>query len=95
MKAIFRDITLMAATLLGALSCSVDEIDGGVVRPDDGQVEHSVLLAPACLLEGHGLVVGERKNVIARSLVDQITTKQLKSNFLRIDEDLDALNDGR
>lgn len=95
MKAIFRDITLMAATLLGALSCSVDEIDGGVVRPDDGQVEHSVLLAPACLLEGHGLVVGERKNVIARSLVDQITTKQLKSNFLRIDEDLDELNDGR
>ena len=29
-----------------------------------------------------------------RSLVDQITTKQLPSNFLRIDEDLDALNDG-
>ena len=29
-----------------------------------------------------------------RSLIDQVTTKQMDSNFLRIDEDLNATNDG-
>ena len=90
-----RYIAILGALLLGAFSCVVDgsqDIDistGGGASPST-----STQLTPSCILESRTISRSKNGGVAMRSLVDQITTKQLPSNFLRIDEDLDALNDG-
>ena len=80
---------------MGTLSCVVDELqEVGVVTGEGGSNSPSTLLAPSCVVESQKVSRASEAGIAVRSLVDQITTKRLESNFLRIDEDLNDLNDG-
>ena len=93
MRRIFA-ILIVSATLIFA-SCEMQgdrvndvEVVGGVATT------LSTTIAPSCVIESHGVSRAKRAGVAMRSLIDQVTTKRMDSNFLRIDEDLDATNDG-
>ena len=95
MKLRLRYITILGALLLGAFSCVVDSSQDIDISTGGGaSLSTTNQLTPSCVLENRAISRSENGGVAMRSLVDQITTKQLPSNFLRIDEDLDALNDG-
>ena len=88
----FLKINISLFVALLALSCTVDrsqdiDIAGGAAASDPR-------LDAKCVVESRGVTRAEQAGIAVRSLVDQITTKRLDSNFLRIDEDLNALNDG-
>jgi hypothetical protein len=51
-------------------------------------------MSPSCVVEGRSVSRAKEAGIAVRSLIDQITTKQMNANFLRLDEDLDANNDG-
>ncbi len=87
---------MIVSTLFVFASCEMRgdglnsvEVEGGV------SVAHSATISPSCIVESRSMSRAESAGVAVRSLVDQITTKRLDSNFLRLDEDLDAMNDGR
>ena len=93
MRRIFA-ILIICATLIFA-SCEMQgdrvndvEVVGGVAT------NLSTTIAPSCVIESRSVSRAKRAGVSVRSLIDQITTKRLDSNFLRIDEDLNATNDG-
>ena len=93
MRRIFA-ILIVSATLIFA-SCEMQgdrvndvEVVGGVAT------NLSTTIAPSCVIESRSVSRAKRAGVSVRSLIDQITTKRLDSNFLRIDEDLNATNDG-
>ena len=95
MKLRLRYITILGALLLGAFSCVVDSSQDIDISTGGGaSLSTTNQLTPSCVLENRAISRSENGGVAMRSLVDQITTKQLPSNFLRIDEDLDALNNG-
>ena len=95
MRFVLRYITIFGVALFGAISCAVDRSQDIDVSLDDGSsAVKNLHLAPSCVLESRGVSRGKGGGIAMRSLVDQITTKQLPSNFLRIDEDLNAMNDG-
>ena len=50
-------------------------------------------IAPSCVVEQREQV-RSRGGVVTRSLIDQNTTKEMPSNFLRLDEDLNNANNG-
>ena len=89
------NITIFVVALLGTLSCVVgDPQDVDVVIGADSSVAESPL-SPSCVVERRAVSRANKAGLAVRSLVDQVTTKRLNSNVLRIDEDLDILNDGR
>ena len=57
-------------------------------------VSTSLVISPSCVVEPSNVSRAKSAGVAVRSLIDQITTKRMDSNFLRLDEDLDATNDG-
>ena len=57
-------------------------------------VSTSLVISPSCVVEPSSVSRAKSAGVAVRSLIDQITTKRMDSNFLRLDEDLDATNDG-
>ena len=57
-------------------------------------VSTSLVISPSCVVEPNSVSRAKSAGVAVRSLIDQITTKRMDSNFLRLDEDLDATNDG-
>ena len=95
MKSILKYIALFGAVILMAQSCVVEGLQDIDVGAGDGSTSAiSTQLTPSCVVENRNISRSERCGVAMRSLVDQITTKQLPSNFLRIDEDVNSLNDG-
>lgn len=95
MRILLKNITLFAIALVGAISCVVDKSqDIEIVMGDNTQISTSSCLAPSCVVESPSVSRANNSGVVARSLVDQITSKRLDSNFLRIDEDLNSTNDG-
>ena len=95
MKSILKYIAVFGVILFGAQSCIVDDSQDIDVGTDGGSTPSiSTRLTPSCVVENRSISRSERYGVAMRSLVDQITTKQLPSNFLRIDEDVNSLNDG-
>ena len=93
---LLKNITIVAVALLATLSCVVGEQqDVDIVIGGNGSTTTDSRLAPSCVVESRSVSRAEQAGVVVRSLVDQITTKRLESNFLRIDEDLDSYNDGR
>ena len=90
------DIIIVGAMLLLCTSC---EVGGDALRDvdlvDNGAgVTISSSITPSCVVESREVSRAEESGLAVRSLVDQITTKRLESNFLRLDEDLSVLNDG-
>ena len=53
-------------------------------------VSTSLVISPSCVVEPSSVSRAKSAGVAVRSLIDQITTKRMDSNFLRLDEDLDA-----
>lgn len=82
------------ATLLIAISSCVMREEVVDIAPSGEGVTFDTAMQPACVVESRGASRAKEAGVSVRSLVDQITTKQLNSNFLRIDEDLNRTNDG-
>ena len=75
-------------------SCVVADEQVNIVGNGDswGKIDSSI--APSCVIESHGVSRAESAGLAVRSLIDQITTKRMDSNFLRLDEDLNSINDG-
>ncbi len=75
-------------------SCVVADEQVNIVGSDDSwsKVDSSIL--PSCVIESHEVSRAEAAGLAVRSLIDQITTKRMDSNFLRLDEDLSTTNDG-
>ena len=94
MRRIYSASILLAALLLLA-ACEVGGDGLNSIEVGDGaSVTVSTDIAPSCVVEGRSTTRAESAGIAVRSLIDQVTTKRMESNFLRIDEDLSALNDG-
>ena len=88
-------IFAMLAALLLLTSCELGEGESNVVVGGSGVTELSASIAPSCVVETRNSVTRAREaGIVVRSLIDQVTAKQMASNFLRIDEDRDSQNDG-
>ncbi len=90
-----RSILYIIIIAIAALSSCVvvdDEINIGeaVEKPTTSNTS----INPACVVESQSVSRAKQAGIAVRSLIDQITTKRLDSNFLRIDEDLDNTNEG-
>ena len=94
MRKIFHRLTLVAVAMVALASCTnhFEEEDhtigGGAYAPFDGTI------APSCYIENPGVSSSNNLGLKTRQLIDQVTTKQLNSNFLRIDEDQAKNTDG-
>ena len=95
MKRVLYAILTACAIAPFLISCEIGgeglnnvEIVGGTAATID------TTIAPSCLVESRDVSRAEQSRIAVRSLIDQVTTKRLDSNFLRIDEDLNAVNDG-
>lgn len=84
---------LWCVLLLGLQACTLNELPT-VGENIEGVVASDQFINPSCVLRNHGVSRTQVGGVSVRSLVDQITTQQLPSNFLRLDEDLNQSNDG-
>ncbi len=95
MKRILHIIYIVAIALFALSSCVVidDEVNIGAGGSDVPTTFDNSINA-ACVVESRNVSRAKEAGIAVRSLIDQITTKQLDSNFLRIDEDLDPTNDG-
>ena len=88
-------ILMILTTLSIFVSCEVvgDDLKS-VEIGGDAAVAPSSTISPSCVVESRSVSRAKSAGIAVRSLIDQITTKQMDSNFLRIDEDLSATNDG-
>ncbi len=90
-----RILYIILVAIFTLSSCVVaDEqvnIGNGVV---DKGVKVDTSITPSCVVESRGVSRAESSGIAVRSLIDQITTKRMDSNFLRLDEDLSSTNDG-
>ena len=76
-------------------SCVVADEQVNIVGGDgSGDIAVDALITPSCVVESHGVSRAASSRLAVRSLIDQVTTKRMDSNFLRIDEDLSNINDG-
>lgn len=92
---IFTYAISVAAALLAGCTAIDHHIDIAPDRPENGG-EPTNSIDAVCLIDKRETAASraEVAPLAVRSLIDQITTKQLDSNFLRIDEDVDADNIG-
>ena len=94
MRDILKRLAIVATVAL--TSCvGFDEGNEIVIGGGGGGTALDSTIAPSCLIEGQDVSRAKALGYTVRSLIDQITTKQLDSNFLRIDEDMDSKNDGK
>ena len=94
MREILNRFAIAAVAMLALSSCiNHDEGNDIVVGGGGTSVATSTTITPACRVESQSVSRARELGITVRSLIDQITTKQLDSNFLRIDEDQEY-NDG-
>ena len=88
-------IFIVCAMLSLFASCEVggDAVKDVVLGGNNTNAMSSTI-SPSCVVESREASRAESYGLSVRSLVDQITTKRLDSNFLRLDEDLNLQNDG-
>ncbi len=86
-------LTLMVAFALSSCVVADDIVEVGG-NSGGGDVDISTSITPSCIVEAHGISRAAESGIAMRSLIDQITTKRMDSNFLRLDEDLSSTNDG-
>lgn len=96
MKSVFKYIAIFGAIILGAQSCVVDNSQDTdvIVGNGSGATNVSSTISPSCVMESRAVSRTEKNGIVVRSLIDQITTKQMEANFLRIDEDINNDNAG-
>ena len=88
-------ILMICATLFISASCEMRGEGVNDVELDNGVTTTlSSTISPSCVVESRSVLRAKEAGIAVRSLIDQITTKRLDSNFLRLDEDLSATNDG-
>ena len=85
-------IVVVAVIALSSCVVAGDEVVIGGANIETTNVNTSI--NPSCIVESRNVSRAEKAGIAVRSLIDQITTKRLDSNFLRIDEDLSNTNDG-
>lgn len=85
MKYRFTRLAFVAAAMVVLSSC-LNHFEEGDIVIGSGSVMDATI-APSCYVESPGISAAKESGLKLRSLIDQITTKQLDSNFLRIDED--------
>ncbi len=85
---------LIIASVIALSSCIVPDEEVNIANNNDniGKVDTSI--APSCVIESREVSRAESAGIAVRSLIDQVTTKRMDSNFLRIDEELNSTNDG-
>lgn len=94
MKKIYS-ILMIFATLFISASCEMQGEGLNDVALGGGEAAAiSSTISPSCVMESRSVSRAKEAGIAVRSLIDQITTKRLDSNFLRIDEDLNTANDG-
>ena len=82
-------------SLLAYASCVVaDEELQSIVIDSGATIEHCTTITPSCVVESRSVTRAKSAGIAVRSLIDQVTTKRMESNFLRLDEDLNITNDG-
>ena len=91
MRRIYSIFSSFALLLLTACEVGGDGMQSVEVGGNDNIV--SSILRPVCVVEQRESVRNSG-GVATRSLIDQNTTKEMASNFLRLDEDLSGSNDG-
>ena len=88
-------ILLIVATLFVFASCEMrGEVVNSVEVGSEVTANISSTISPSCVVESRSVSRAKSAGIAVRSLIDQITTKQMDSNFLRLDEDLNLTNDG-
>ncbi len=88
-------ILMILATLSAFVACEVVGDDLNNIEIGVGEaVKTSTTISPSCMVENRGVSRAAEQGYAVRSLIDQITTKQMNANFLRLDEDLSTTNDG-
>ena len=88
-------ILMIFAALFACVACEVggDDLNNVEIGGGEGFVPTSTI-SPSCVVESRGVSRAESAGIVVRSLVDQVTTKRMEANFLRLDEDLDGANNG-
>ena len=88
-------ILMICTTLFAFASCQMQGEGLSSVEVGDGATAvASLTISPSCVVESRDVSRAESAGIAVRSLIDQVTTKRMDSNFLRLDEDLNATNDG-
>ena len=94
MKDILNRFAIVAVAAFALSSCiNYDEGNDIVIGGGGTGSAPSTTITPSCRIEDPSVSRAQELGYVVRSLIDQVTTKQLDSNFLRIDED-QANNDG-
>lgn len=90
MKRILRYFSIVVAvtSTMSLGGCALFENE--TVSPQKTTIDRSII-SPSCCFFGR---TNYNSGQTTRSLIDQITTRQLDSNFLRVDEDIAADNSG-
>ena len=95
MREILNRFAIVAVAMLALSSCiNYNEGNDIVVGGGGTSAATSTTITPACCIESQSVSRARELGFTVRSLIDQITTKQLDSNFLRIDEDVAQNLDG-
>ena len=95
MRDILNRFAIVAVAMLALSSCiNYNEGNDIVVGGGGTSAATSTTITPACCIESQSVSRARELGFTVRSLIDQITTKQLDSNFLRVDEDMAQNLDG-
>ena len=88
-------ILMIFATLIACIACEVmgDGLEDVEIGSGEA-VNISTTISPSCVVENREISRAGKQGYATRSLIDQITTKKMNANFLRLDEDVSASNDG-
>ena len=84
---------LVVAFALSSCVVADEQVNIGGIG-ENRPVSVGTSITPSCVVESREVSRAKDAGFAVRSLIDQITTKRMDSNFLRIDEDLAATNDG-
>ncbi|MBR4970094.1 MAG: hypothetical protein IKY57_08055 [Alistipes sp.] len=96
MRYILNRLALVAVAAFALSSCVQHEDVNDIVIGGGGTgYAHSATIMPSCRIENPNVSRAKELGFTVRSLIDQITTKQLDSNFLIINEDTDSDNKGK
>ena len=95
MRDILNRLAILAVAAFALSSCvKYDDGKDVIIGESGANPAISTTIMPSCRIESPSVSRAKELGFTVRSLIDQITTKQLDSNFLRIDEDMDNYLDG-
>lgn len=96
MRDILNRLAILAVAAFALSSCvKYDDGKDVIIGESGANPAISTTITPSCRFETQGVSRAKELGFTVRSLIDQITTKQLDSNFLRIDEDINDNLDGK